>query len=214
MLFFERFQASIAWDPSTHHMIVMRMTKIVPELASRLVRKEAAKKVERITSLRSYAERQAQYEKLVNVDIPENTRRIEFARSYGDLSENAEYQYAKDEQRALLQKQTLMQEELNVVKAVDFADVEPVDVRPGTVVRIATAAGETRVYAVLGEWDNDLDRGIISNKTRLAQNMLGKKAGDTFDLPDAEGGVSVATISAVEGLTDEIRAWIKAAPAA
>ena len=44
--------------------------------------------------------------------------------------------------------------------------------------------------------------------------MLGKKAGDTFDLPDAEGGTSVATISAVEPLTDELRAWIKATPAA
>ena len=213
-LFFERFQASIAWDPSTHHMIVVRMTKIVPQLASRLAKKEAVRKVERITSLRSYAECQAAYEKLIKVDIPENTKRIEFAKSYGDLSENAEYQYAKDEQRALLQKQTLLQGDLNAVKAVDFSDVDASVVRPGTTVRIVTSAGETRVYTVLGEWDNDLERGIISNKTKLAENMLGKKAGDTFDLPDAEGGTSVATISAVEPLTDELRAWIKATPAA
>jgi len=208
-LFFERFQASIAWDPSTHHMIVVRMTHIVPELASRQVKKAEAPKLERITSLRSYAERKAAYQKLINVDIPENTRRIEFARSYGDLSENAEYQYAKDEQRALLQKQTLMQEELNVVKAVDFADVESDAVCPGTTVRISTADGRELAYTVLGEWDNDLERGIIANKTKLAQNMLGKKAGDTFDLPDAEGNVTTATIAAVEPLSEAMREWVK-----
>ena len=209
VLFFERFQASIAWDPSTHHLIVVRMTHIVPDLASRQVKKAEAPKDERITSLRSYAERKAAYQKLINVDIPENTRRIEFARSYGDLSENAEYQYAKDEQRALLQKQTLMQDELKLVKAVDFADVASDTVCPGTTVRIATADGKEIAYTVLGEWDNDLERGIIANKTRLAQNMLGKKAGETFDLPDADGRVTTATIIAVEPLSDALREWIK-----
>ena len=209
VLFFERFQASIAWDPSTHHLIVVRMTHIVPELATRQVKKVEAPKAERVTSFRAYAERKAAYQKLVNVDIPENTRRIEFARSYGDLSENAEYQYAKDEQRALLQKQTLMQDELKLVKAVDFADVVSDVVCPGTTVRIATADGKELAYTVLGEWDNDLERGIIANKTRLAQNMLGKKAGESFDLPDADGNVTTATITAVEPLSDDLREWIK-----
>ena len=209
ILFFERFQASIAWDPSTHHLIVVRMTHIVPELATRQVKKVEAPKAERVTSFRAYAERKAAYQKLVNVDIPENTRRIEFARSYGDLSENAEYQYAKDEQRALLQKQTLMQDELKLVRAVDFSDVVSDVVCPGTTVRIATADGRELAYTVLGEWDNDLERGIIANKTKLAQNMLGKKAGESFDLPDVDGNVTTATIMAVEPLSDDLREWIK-----
>lgn len=214
-LFFERFQASIAWDPSTHHMIVVRMTKFAPELAARQIKAEDVKKIERITSLRSYAERQAAYERLVKVEIPENTKRIEFAKSYGDLSENAEYQYAKDEQRALMQKESVLQKDLNEVKAVDFSDVvAPVEVCPGSVVTIATAAGEERTYVILGEWDNDLERGVISNKTKLAQNLLGKKAGDAFDLPDAEGATSVATVKSVAALTDELRAWLRETPAA
>ncbi len=212
-LFFERFQASIAWEPSTHHMIVVRMTKHAPELAARQVKKVEVKKLERITSLRSYAERQAAYEKLVKVEIPENTKRIEFAKSYGDLSENAEYQYAKDEQRALMQKESILQKELNEVKAVDFSDVvEPTAVVPGSMVTIQTAAGEEKTYTVLGEWDNDLERGIISSQTKLAANLLNKKAGDTFDLPDAEGQVSQATIKFVSALNDDVRAWIQATP--
>ena len=208
-LFFERFQASIAWDPSTHHMIVVRMARIAPELASRQIRKEAPKSVERITSARSYAERRAAYEKLVTVDIPENTKAIEFARGYGDLSENFEYQSAKDKERMLLQKQETMQAELDAVRAVDFSDVVADVVKPGTMAVIRTAAGEELTYVVLGEWDNDLDRKVISCKTRLAENMLGKAAGDTFDLPDAEGGTSVATISAVLPLSDEMKNWVK-----
>jgi transcription elongation GreA/GreB family factor len=213
-LFFERFQASITWDPSTHHMIVVRMTQMAPELAARLAKKAEVKKQERITSRRSYAERQAAYDHLVNVEIPANTKRIESARSYGDLSENAEYQYAKDEQRALLQKQTLMQEDLNAVKAVDFSDVtEPEVVLPGSSVTIVAADGAERTYTVLGEWDNDIDRGIISSKTRLAESLMGKRPGETFELTDAEGKASTATIKAVGVISDEVRAWLAAMPA-
>ena len=50
---------------------------------------------------------------------------------------------------------------------------------------------------------------MIANKTKLAQNMLGKKAGDTFDLPDAEGNVTTATITAVEPLSEALREWVK-----
>ena len=209
VLFFERFQASTTWDPSTHHTIVVRMTHIVPKLAERQAKVVAAEPVARITSLRSYAERKAAYQKLINVDMPENAKRIEFARSYGDLSENAEYQYAKDEQRALMQKQTLMQEEIEAVKPTDFADAAADQVRPGTTVTITTADGAEKTYTVLGEWDNDLARNIIANKTRLAQNMLGKKPGDTFELPDAEGNVSTATITSIAPLSDEMRAWVQ-----
>ena len=209
ILFFERFQASIAWDPSTHHLIVVRMTRIAPELAERQVRKVEAPKVERLTSFRSYAERKAAYQKLVNVDIPKNAHDIDVARSYGDLRENFEYQSAKDEQRALLQKQTLMQEELNAVKATDFAEVAADEVRAGTTVTIIPAAGAQAVYTILGEWDNDLERGIISNKTRLAQNMLGRKVGDRVELSDAEGRVSEAVIAAIAPLSDAIREWMK-----
>ena len=208
-LVFDRFQASIAWDPSTHHLIVVRMTHCVPELAQRMVKKVEVKEEERITSVRSYAERKAAYQKLVTVDIPANARDIEYARGYGDLSENFEYQSAKDRERVLIQKQAVMQDELNSVKPVDFADVPTDQVRPGTTVSVLLASGETKRYTILGEWDNDLARGIISSKTRLAENMIGKKPGDAVEIMDAEGVASTATLTAVEPLSDELRAWVK-----
>ena len=207
-LFFERFQASIAWDPSTHHTIVVRMTHIVPELASHLVKVEKKKEYARITSYRSFAMRKAEYLKLINEDMPANIKRIEFAKSYGDLSENAEYQYAKDEQRALMQKQTLMQQDLEAVKPGDFADASVEAVMPGVTVVIAAPDGE-RTYHVLGEWDNDTELGVLSSKARLAQNMLGKKTGDEFEMPGVEGAAQFARIVQIKPLPAEIREWMK-----
>ena len=206
-LFFERFQASIAWDPSTHHATVMRMTNIVPELKEHLVKVEKKKEYARITSYRSFAMKKAEYLKLINEDMPANVKRIEFAKSYGDLSENAEYQYAKDEQRALMQKQSLMQADLEAVKPGDFADASVEEVMPGVMVVVQLPEGE-KTYTILGEWDNDIEKGILSSKTRLAANMLGKKAGDSFELPGTEGAAQFGKIIQIKPLSDDIKAWM------
>ena len=208
VLLFERFQASVAWDPATHRTITVRMTKIDDGLVSRMAKKTERKAEERVTSQRSYNERKAAYEKLVTIDMPANTKRIEFARSYGDLSENAEYQYAKDEQRALLQKQSLMQKDLDEVKPTLFENVDADEVRAGTVA-VVSVDGAEKTYVILGEWDNEPSLGVISSKTRIAANMLGRKAGDTVELADADGNAVSASIVRVEPLTEDIRAWIK-----
>ena len=206
--FFERFQASIAWDPSTHHATVVRMAKIAPDLEAHRVKEEKAREYARTTSPRSFALRKAEYLKLINEDMPANVKRIEFAKSYGDLSENAEYQYAKDEQRALMQKQSVMQAELEAVKPGDFSDATTDEVMPGVTVVCDTAEGE-KTWTILGEWDNDLERGIISSKTRVAQNLLGKKPGDAFELPSADGAATTATLKAILPLADDVRAWMQ-----
>ena len=210
-MFFERFQASIAWDPSTHHAIVVRMMRIVPELESHFVKVEKKRELPRETSYRSYGLRKAEYLKLINEDMPANVKRIEFAKSYGDLSENAEYQYAKDEQRALMQKQSRMQADLEAVKPSEFADATTDAVMPGVTVVVETKDGE-RTWTVLGEWDNDIDMGIMSSKARVAQNMMGRRVGDNFELPDAEGNLTFATIKEIRPLSDEVRAWMKLPP--
>jgi transcription elongation GreA/GreB family factor len=207
--FFERFQASIAWDHSTHHLITVRMTKAAPELKQHVIVKESAPVEIRVTSIRSYAEREEAYNKLINEEIPKNAQDIEVARGYGDLRENFEYQSAKDEQRVLLQKQEKMEAELKAVKATDFANIASDQVRAGTTVVVTLASGEDVSYTILGEWDNEPERNIISCKTKLATNMLGKKAGETFEISDAEGNVSVATVKSINALSSELLDWIK-----
>ena len=208
VVFFERFQASIAWDPATHNTTVVRMMKIDPSLEPHFVKSEKKKEYARVTSMRSYAERKAEYAKLVNETMPANVKRIEEAKSYGDLSENAEYQYAKDEQRALLQRQTKMQADLDAVKPCDFTDATTDEVMPGVSVTVAVD-GEEKRWHILGEWDNDVERGILSSKTLVAGNMLGKKVGDSFELPAEDGAVKFAVIKGILPLPDDVREWMK-----
>ena len=107
-----------------------------------------------------------------------------------------------------MQKQSVMQSELEVVKPWDFADATTDEVMPGVTVVIAAPEGE-RTYHILGEWDNNTDMGIISSKAKLAENMLGKKAGDQFELPGVEGVSKFASIVRIEELPAEVREWIK-----
>ena len=107
-----------------------------------------------------------------------------------------------------MQKQTLMQADLEAVKPSDFADASVESVMPGVGVVVSAPDGE-HVYYILGEWDNDPELGILSSRARLAENMLGKKAGDEFELPGAEGRTQFARILQVKPLPDEIRDWMK-----
>ena len=107
-----------------------------------------------------------------------------------------------------MQKQTVMQAELEAVKPGDFADATTDEVMPGVTVVVTAKDGE-KTWSILGEWDNDLEKGILSSKTRVAQNLLGKKVGDDFELPDADGNLMFATVKEIRPLSDEIREWMK-----
>ena len=183
------------------------MSKLDPELEKHVVKIEKKREYVRMTSRRSYALKKAEYLKLINEDMPANVKRIEFAKSYGDLSENAEYQYAKDEQRALMQKQSLMQKDLEDVKAGDFAGADTSEVMPGTGVVVAVPGGE-RTYWILGEWDNDIEMGILSSKAQLAVNLMGKKKGEKFNLPVVDGPSAEGEVKDIIPLSDRIREWM------
>ena len=205
---FERFQASLTWESASQHMIVTRMSKLDPALEKLVVKQEKKKEYARVTSQRSFNQKKAEYLKLINEEMPENVRKIEFAKSFGDLSENAEYQYAKDEQRALMQKQALMQADLEVVKASKFEDATTDEVMPGVMVKVEIN-GAIKDYAILGEWDNDVEMGILSQKAQLAVNMLGKKLGDKFEVPGSEDGVKFGMVMGISPLTAEIKQWME-----
>ena len=211
-LFFERIQASQAWDPTTHRSLIGRMLKLDPSLAER--KKAVSQQTQasvRLTSWRSLSERQLQYKKLIEVELPKNSHDIAVARSYGDLRENFEYQAAKDYQRQLLQRQSEMQLELKLVKGSDFSGAPCVKAAPGTTVVLRLADGSSRAYTILGEWDRDEQLNIISNKTRLALCLDGKAPGDAVKIP-ATTGEEEARVEAVLPLSETIVAWIKSAP--
>lgn len=209
---FERIQASTAWETTSQRNILVRMAHNDPALAKFRRQVKTQTEQEHITSLRSYTAMQLAYDHLINVEIPANTRDIATARSYGDLRENAEYQFAKDHQRVLLSRQDEMARRLKALKVADFSNVSTDTVAPGTRVTLKTDKGEL-VYTILGELDSDETLNIISCRTRLAAALLGKRTGDAVELP-AEKGVLRATVTGISVMDDAVRAWLAAIPTA
>jgi len=209
---FDRLQASTAWDPATHRTLIKQMLDRNPELM-KLKKAVVAKQQAAIrqTSWHALAERQLQYKRLIEVEMPKNRIDIAVARSYGDLRENFEYQAAKDLERQLQQRQSELQRELGQVKGTDFAGVAYDRVAAGTTVTLRMDDGAVRVYTVLGEWDRDEALNIISNLTRLAMALEGKRVGERAVIPSVSG-TEETTIENIEPLSEEIRQWITTIP--
>ncbi|MBU4211068.1 MAG: hypothetical protein KKD33_00635, partial [Verrucomicrobia bacterium] len=120
--FMRRLKHSTAWAAIDRGAILARILKLYPDL-SVVLQDEAAvapAPAERLTSLRSYRERQALLTKIVTQDIPKNSQDIAVARSFGDLSENFEYKSAKETQGILLRRQSELESQLASVKSTDF----------------------------------------------------------------------------------------------
>ena len=209
---FERIQASTAWDTASQRTILVRMTRFDEALTKYRRQVKAQVEQEHITSHRSLTALKLAYDYLINTEIPANARDIATARSYGDLRENAEYQFAKDQQRVLLSRQDEMARRLKMLKETDFADVTTDKVVPGTRVTLETSTG-VLTYTILGELDSDETLNIISCRTRLAAALLGRSMGDQVELP-AEKGVIVATVAAISVMDDAVRAWLAEIPTA
>ncbi len=196
------------WDESGRRAVVAIVVKAHPELAEVMARdadKTPAAVRKRMTSWRSYRERQEQLRKLMEEEIPENAREIAVARSYGDLRENSEYKYAKEHQRILYLRRDEMEQDLELVQGTDFAGFATDCAGMGTVVTLERPDGNTERFCVLGEWDRDERLGIVSSLSKLAQSLEGHVADDMVTLP---GDKEASRIVAVEGLGEAEKAWL------
>jgi len=125
--------------------------------------------------------------KILNIEIPLNKKDIGRAREFGDLSENSEYKAAKEKQDQLYQKLKTLEAELPKVKIIDLSQVDTARVGVGTRVTIRNIkSGEEMNYSILGRWDTDLARSIISNEAPTAQHLLRKTVGENVVLNGVE----------------------------
>ena len=171
---------------------------ILPPKGSETTRKEIP-----FTSSRSYAERQKQLERIMTVEIPENSKEIEVARSYGDLRENAEFKYAKERQGLLMAQGAQLAADLERVKPSDFANVPLDEAAMGTGVQLRYPDGAEEIFYILGAWDQSEALSIISSQTALAKALIGHRAGEHVSIPAGE-----CEVAAILPLSDGVRAWI------
>ncbi len=211
-VFLLKVTQSAGWDEAGRRSVIANVVKAYPELTAsmdRAVAPEESRVRRRMTSWRSYQERQAQFKALMEEEIPANAREIAVARSYGDLRENAEYKYAKEHQRILYLRRDEMEQDLELVQGTDFAGFATDVSGMGTMVKVQRAGAEKpEQYCILGEWDRDEALGIISSLSRLAMALEGHKPGEEVLVP-SEDGTERCQILAVEELDSSIQAWLQ-----
>lgn len=206
-----RLRTSRGWDETSKRSLLGRLIKLFPDLQEVVARAESKPqevRETRFTSWRSYRERQEQLRELVEVAIPENSREIGVARSYGDLRENFEYQAAKDQQRLLMRRQAELERDLSEVKGSDFAGMGTATAGMGTGVCIQRPDGREERYWLLGEWDRDETLNIISNRSEVGRRIEGARVGDPLSLPD-DPADSPSRLKEILPLDESVKAWIR-----
>ncbi|UCG92167.1 MAG: GreA/GreB family elongation factor [candidate division WOR-3 bacterium] len=125
--------------------------------------------------------------RIMTIEIPENKKEISRAREYGDLSENFEYKAARERQDQLYQKVRTLEAALKKVTVIDPKTIDTSRVTVGARVTLKSVQrGEHIHYTILGRWDTDLEKNIISSEAPVARSLLGKVRGDRVTLHNNE----------------------------
>lgn len=192
-----RLMLTPVFDELTKRSLLARIIKLYPELESVITGEQKEEKsAALVVSWSSLDKRKAEYEELVNKKIPENSKEIGVARSYGDLRENFEFKAAKEMQAVLMRRKSELEAALHNARGTAFESPDTSQVSIGTIVTLRDSdSGKEEVYTVLGAWDGDPDRGIISYQTAIGQALLGHKTGEVVTLTDHEATRKFAIIS-------------------
>jgi len=183
-------------DDLTKRSLMARVIKLYPELESIATGAQPEDKAESlIVSWSSLHKRQKEYEEIVNKKIPENSKEIGVARSYGDLRENFEFKAAKQMQAVLMRRKSELEQMLHRARGTDFSNADTSQISIGTIITLREAeSGQEESYTVLGAWDGDPERHIISYQTAIGQSLLGKKPGDRVTLNTDHGTATYEVI--------------------
>ncbi|MDU1468963.1 MAG: transcription elongation factor GreA [Streptococcus mitis] len=130
-------------------------------------------------------------EELKLVRRPEVVERIKIARSYGDLSENSEYEAAKDEQAFVEGQISSLETKIRYAEIVNSDSVADDEVAIGKTVTIQEIGEDEEVYIIVGSAGADAFAGKVSNESPIGQALIGKKTGDTATIETPVGSYDV-----------------------
>jgi transcription elongation factor GreA len=144
-----------------------------------------------IVTAGKYGEKQRQLAHIMEEEVPANSKEIAFALSLGDLRENAEYKAAKEKQELLNSTVAKLRDEIERAQLFDPRSVNTNRVSFGTVVTLLnTTAGKTEQYTILGPWESDPNRKVISYLSPFGAAIMNKKVSDSFEFAAGEGKAS------------------------
>ncbi len=143
-----------------------------------------------------YAEKQKYLDYLKTTRRQEVVEKLKSAREFGDLSENSEYDSARDDQRKLEAEIEKIEETLRLAKIVDVKDVDTTTVGVGTKVKLYDEEFDEEVeYTIVGSLECNPNKGMISNESPLGKSLMGKKKGDIVEVNAPAGVVKMKVLS-------------------
>ena len=141
-------------------------------------------------------EKEERLEFLKTVRRPEVLEKLKVAREYGDLSENSEYDAARNEQGRVESEIQMIEETLRVAKIVDSEELKNDKVRIGSTVKVLDIDfDEENEYKIVGTIESDPDRGWVSNVSPIGSGLIGKKKGEIVDIKTPNGSFQVKILA-------------------
>ncbi len=132
------------------------------------------------TTKEGYHRTQQRIQHIGTVEMVHNAKEIEEARAHGDLRENAEYKAALERRSRLQSELKMLSDQFRHARIITRDDILPDMIGIGAKVEIEDQKGAVSLYTILGPWDADPEKSILSFQSKFVQAMLGKKVGDTF----------------------------------
>lgn len=147
-------------------------------------------------TLEGKAKLEEELEYLKTVKRKEIVERIKIARSFGDLSENSEYESAKDEQAFVEGRVTTIENMIRYAQIIDNEGIDKDEVSIGkTVVFQELPDGEEEEYTIVGSAEADPFTGKISNDSPIAKALIGHRLNDEVSIATPDGEMNVKIVS-------------------
>ena len=159
-----------------------RIVKKYPDFKFFGLEEKKAASMGLLVTLAKLQEKQKLLARIIEVDIPANSREIESAKQHGDLKENAEYIAAREKQTQLNSQASMLNGEIDRAQLFDPAQVNTSKVSFGTKVTLLDRNnGNREEYTILGPWESEPDNRIISYLSPFGGAILNKIIGDELD---------------------------------
>jgi len=191
-------QLSPCFDDMDKRSLLARIVKSYPAIQSLITGDTSRQDQSFVVSWDSLARRKDEYAELVQKKIPANSKEIAIARSYGDLRENHEYKAAKEMQKILMRRKSELESQIVRARGSDFANPRTDVVSIGTRVRLTDlATNQPETYTILGAWDSDPEKQVMSYLAPVAQKLLNRKVGEELEI-DGEHGMKRVRVESIE----------------
>jgi transcription elongation factor GreA len=129
----------------------------------------------------------------------EVAERIKEAREFGDISENSEYDDAKNEQAMLEARIATLEDKLRSASVINPSELSPDLVRVGSVVHVKdSGSGKALTYTIVGSTEADPSANKLSNESPVGKALVGRKKGDTAKVTLPNGKTRELTVTKIE----------------